>query len=209
MQTRPEKIRRGLEQNEIADLQNKLAHKAKIAKKEIERAKVSSSGGSIFRSISPVGTPDDNLTKVSGRMDKTEEAENVTSSIKVPPGYQQTSDSATVITVQSTHGGQCTALARDLKPSVKPTISTEAAIRDIGMDRTKIVIGAGSTLSLNHTAGQNWLAPTNGGNLSSAQLANTKKQYLPSQGPKIASNTRDDYFIRSSFSKTEARRIFT
>ena len=55
-----------LKQKEIADVQEELARKAKIAEKEIEMAKVSSSCGSSFRSISPVGTPDDNLTKVSG-----------------------------------------------------------------------------------------------------------------------------------------------
>ena len=98
-----------LKQNEKADLQEELARKARIAEKEIERAKVPSSCGSSFRSISTVGTPDDNLTKVSGWIDKTEEAENVASSINVPPGYQQTSISAPVITVRSTHGGQCSA----------------------------------------------------------------------------------------------------
>ena len=54
-------------------------------------------------------------------------------------------------------------------------------------------------------AGQRWVPPTNGGNPSSAfhvpQLANTQKQYMPSQGPNIASNTREDYFIRSSLPK--------
>ena len=133
-----------LKQKEIADLQEELARKARIAEKEIERAKVSSSRGSSLRSISPVGTPDDNLTKVSDWMDKTEEAENVASPNKVPPGYQQTSVSAPVITVKSTHGGQCSALVRDLKPSVKPVMSTEAAVRDIGKDRTKTVIDVGS-----------------------------------------------------------------
>ena len=88
-----------LKQKEIADLQEELARKAKIAEKEIEMAKVSSSCGSSFRSVSPVGTQDDNLTKVSGWMDKTEETENVASSINVPPGVQQTSVSAPVITV--------------------------------------------------------------------------------------------------------------
>ena len=81
-------------------MQEELARKARIAETEIERAKVSSSCGSSFRSISPVGTPDDNLTKVSGWMDKTEEAKSVTSSINVPPGHQQTSISAPVITVR-------------------------------------------------------------------------------------------------------------
>ena len=104
LQSRLEKLRRNAEQNEIADLQEKLARKAKIAEKEIEKAKVSSSCGSSFRSISSVGTPDDNLSKVSDWMDQTEEAENVASTIKVPSVYQQTSVPAPVIAVRSTHG---------------------------------------------------------------------------------------------------------
>ena len=99
LQSRLEKLRRNAEQNEIADLQEKLARKAKIAEKEIEMAKVPSSCGSSFRSISPVETPDDNLTKVSDWMDKTEEAENVASTTNVPSVYQQTSVSAPVVTV--------------------------------------------------------------------------------------------------------------
>ena len=195
-----------------------MARRARIAEKEIEMAKVSSSCGSSFRSISPFETPDDNLTKVSGWMDKTEEAENVASPINVPSVYQQTSVSAPVITVQSMHGGQCSALVRDLKPSVKPTISTETAVRDIGKDITKTVIGVGSQRAtaqpevkfatskppMTLMAGQSWVPPTNGGNPSAfqvPQLANTQEQYLPSQGPNIASNTRDDYFIRSSLPK--------
>ena len=125
-------------------MQEELARKTRITEKEIERAKVSSSHGSSFRSISPVRTPDDNLTKVSGWMDKTEEAENVAQPINVPSLYQQTSVSAPVITERTTHGGQCSVQVRDLKPSVGPTMSTEAAMRGIGMDRTKTVIGAGS-----------------------------------------------------------------
>ena len=46
-----EKLRRNAEHKEIADLQEKLVRKAKIAEKEVERAKVSSSCGSSFRSI--------------------------------------------------------------------------------------------------------------------------------------------------------------
>ena len=126
--SRLEKLRRDAERNEIEDLQEKLARKAKIAEKEIEKAEVPSSCGSSFRSISPVGTPDDNLSKVSGWMDKTEETESVASSINVPPGYQQTSISAPVITVRSTHGGQCSAQVRDLKSSLKPVMSTEAVV---------------------------------------------------------------------------------
>ena len=219
LQSRLEKLRRNAEQNEIADLQEKLARKAKIAEKEIELAKVLSSCGSSFRSISPVETPDDNLTKVSDWMDKTEEAENVASTINVPSVYQQTSVSAPVITGQSMHGGQCSALVRDLKPSVKPTIFTEAAVRDIGKDGTKTVIGVGSQRataqpevkfasmkpSMTLMADQNQLPPTSGGIPSGAfqvpQFANTQMPYLPSQGPNIVSNARDDYFIRSSLPK--------
>ena len=152
-------------------------------------------------------------------MDKTEEAENVASQINVPSVYQQTSVSAPVITVQSTHGGQCSAQVRDLKPSVKPTICIEAAVRGLEMDRPKTVIGVGSQRattqpevkfatskpSMTLMANQNWVPPTNGGNPSSAfqvpQLENTQKQYMPSQGPNIVSNARDDYYIRSSLPK--------
>ena len=219
MQSRLEKLRRNAEQNEIADLQEKLARKAKIVEKEIERTKVSSICGSSFRSISPVGTPDANLSKISERMDKTEEVENVASTINVPSVYQQTSVSAPVLTVRSIHGGQCAAQVSDLKPSVKPTTTTGAAIRDFGMDTTKTVIGTGSQSataqqevkfvsskpSMTLSADQNRLPPTNGGNPSSAfqvpQLANTQKQYMTSQEPDITSNTRDDYFIISSLPK--------
>ena len=149
-------------------------------------------------------------------MDKTEEAENVASSINVPSVQQQASVSAPVITVQSMHEGQCSALVRDFKPSVKPTIFTEASVRDIGKDRTKTVLGVGSQRAtaqpevkfakskppMTLMAGQSWVPPTTGGNPNSAfqvpQHANTQKQYMPSQGPNIAFNTRDDYFIRSS-----------
>ena len=226
LQTRLEKLRREANevkiaslQDEMVSLQEEMARKAKIAEKELQMAQVSSSDGSSFRSISPVGTPDDNLTKVSGWMDKTEEAENVASQINVPSVYQQTSVSAPVITVQSTHGGQCSAQVRNLKPSVKPTISIEAAVRGLGMDRTKTVIGVGSQRattqpevkfatskpSMTLMANQSWVPPTNGGNPSSAfqvpQLENTQKQYMPSQGPNIVSNARDDYYIRSSLPK--------
>ena len=208
-----------LKQMERADLQEELARKSKIAEKEIEMAKVSSSCGSSFRSISPVGTPDDNLTKISGWMDKTEEAENVASSINVPPGYQQSSVSAPVITVRSTHGGQCSAQVRDLKPSEQPTKTTEAVVRDNERDRTKTVIDAvsqrataqpevkfaPSKSSMTLSADPNRLPSTFGGIQSGAfqvpLLANTQNQYLPSQGPNFASNAKDDYYIRSSLPK--------
>ena len=116
-------------------------------------------------------------------------------------------------------GGQCSAQVRDLKPSVKPTIITEAAIQDIGMDKTKTVIGTGSQRataqpevkfvsskpSMTLSANQNRLPPTFGGIPSGAfqipQLANAQKHYLPSQVPNMASNLRDDYYIRSSLPK--------
>ena len=219
LQKRLEKLEREAKQKEIADLQEELVRKAKIAEKEIQIAQASSSCGSSLRSISPVETPDDNLTKVSDWMDKTEEAKNVASTTNVPSIYQQTSVSAPVITVQSMHEGQCSKLVRDLKPSVKPTISNEAASRGTGKDRTKTVIDAVSqrataqpelkiatskpsrTLSVD----PNRLPPTFGGIQSGAfqvpQLANTQKQYLPSQGPNFASNAKDDYNIRSSLPK--------
>ena len=158
-------------------------------------------------------------------MDKTDEAENVALPNKVPPSYQQTYVSAPVITVQSTHGGQCSALVRGLKPSVKPTISTEAAVRGIGMKRTKTVIGAGSQRAtaqpevkfatskppMTLMASQSWVPPTNGGTPNSAfqvpQLANTQTQYMPSQGPNILSNARDDYYMRSSLPKLKLAEV--
>ena len=221
LQSRLEKLGRQTKQKEmeIADLQGEVARKARIADKEIELAKFSSSCGTSLRSISPVESPDDNLTKVSDWMDKTEEAENVASPINVPFVYQQTSASAPVITVRSTHEGQRSGLVGDLKPSVKPTISTEAAVRGIGKDRTKTVIDvvsqraaaqpevkfASSKPSMTLSAEQNGLPPTSGGIPSGAfqvpQLENTQKPYLPRQGHNIVSNARDDYFIRSSLPK--------
>ena len=124
-----------------------------------------------------------------------------------------------MITERTTHGGQSSAQVRDLKPSVRATISTEAAMRGFGMGRTKTVIGGGSQrataqpevkftsskLSMTLSADQNRLPPTNGGTQRGAfqapQLANTQKQYLPSQCPNMTSNARDDYFIRSSLPK--------
>ena len=152
-------------------------------------------------------------------MDKTEEAENMASSINVPSVHQQASVSAPVITEKSMHGRQCSALVRDLKPSVKPIISTEAAMRGNEMDRTKTVIGAGSQRattqpevkfasskpSISLSADQNRLPITFGGIPSGVfqvpQLANTQNQYLPSQGPNFASNAKNDFFIRSSLPK--------
>ena len=183
LQSRLEKLGRETKQKkmEIADLQGEVARKARIAEKEIELAKFSNSCGTSLRSISPVVSSDDNLTKVSDWMDKTEEAGNVASSINVPSVHQQASVSAPVITVQSMHEGQCSALVRDLKPSVKSTIFTEASVRDIGKDKTKTVIGVGSQRAtaqpevkfatskppMTLMAGQSWVQPTNGGNTSS------------------------------------------
>ena len=133
LQTRLTKLKQG----EIVDLQEVLARKARIAKKEIEGAKASSSCGSSLRSISTVGTQDDNPTKISGCMDKTEEAENLARIFNVPSVFRQTSVLKPVNTVQLTCGGHFSAQARDLKHSVKPLTSTEAAVRDIKRDRTK------------------------------------------------------------------------
>ena len=132
------------------------------------------------------------------------------STINVPSVHPQTSVSAPVITVQSMNGRQC---------SAKPTISTEAAMRGIGKERTKTVVDVGSQRAtaqpevkfatskppMTLMADQSWVPRTNGGNPSSVlqvpQLSNTQKQYAPSQGPNIVSNARDDYFIRSSLPK--------
>ena len=200
-------------------LTRKAGPQSQNSRKRNKRAKVSSSCGSSFRSISPFGTPDDNLTKVSDWMDKTEEAENVASTINVSSVYQQTSVSAPVITVQSMHEGQCSAVVGDLKPSVKPTIFTEASGRGIGKERTKTVIDVGSQRataqpevkfaspkpSMTLNADPNRLPPTFGGIPSGVfqvpQLRNTQKRYLPSQGPNFASNAKDDFFIRPSLPK--------
>ena len=192
-------LEREAKEKEIANLQEEVARRARIAEKEIEMAKVPSSCGSSFRSISPVETPDDNLTKVSDWMDKTEEAENVASPINVPSVYQQTSVSAPVNTGQSMQGGQRSAQVRDLKSSLKPVMSTEAAVRDIGKDGTKTVIRDGSQRvtaqpdvkfatpkpSMTLRADQNRLPPTFGGLPSGAfqvpQLANTEAVYAKSR----------------------------
>ena len=124
-----------------------------------------------------------------------------------------------MITVRSTHGGQGSAQVRDLKSSLKPVMSTETAVRDIGKDRTKTVIDVGcqrataqpevkfasSKPSMTRSADQNRLPPTFGGIPSGAfqvpQLANTQKQYSPSQGPNMGSNVRYDYYITSCLPK--------
>ena len=184
LQKRLEKLEREARQKEmeITDLQGEVARKARIAEKELELAKFSGSCGTSLRNFSLVESPDDNLTKVSDWMDKTEEAENVASSINVPSVHQQASISAPVITIQSMHEGQCSALVRDLKPPVKLTTITEASVRDIGKDRTKTVIGVGSQRAtaqpevkfvtskppMTLMAGQSWVPSTNGGNPSSA-----------------------------------------
>ena len=71
-------------------MQEKLPRKAEIVEKGIERAKVSSSCGSSYRNISPVWTLDDDLTNVSGWLDKFGEAGNVGHFINVQSVYPQT-----------------------------------------------------------------------------------------------------------------------
>ena len=72
LQTSVEKLRREAKfgiagsQEEMAGLQEQLTRKARITEKEIERAKVSSSCGPSFQSISP----DDSL-RMDGRNRKT------------------------------------------------------------------------------------------------------------------------------------------
>ena len=92
-------------------------------------------------------------------------------------------------------------------------------MRGIGKDRTKTVINVGSQRataqpevkfasskpSMTLSADQNRLPPTCGSIPSGAfevpQLANTQKQYLPSQVPNMVSIVRDDYYIRFSLPK--------
>ena len=92
-------------------------------------------------------------------------------------------------------------------------------MRGIGKDRTKTVIDVGSQRataqpevkfasskpSMTFSTDHNRLPPTFGAIPSGAfqvpQLANTEKQYLPSQGPNMASNVRDDYYTRHSMPK--------
>ena len=70
MQARLEKLRREVGEScdrfEKVAFQEALARKARIAKIKRQIAKVSSSCGSSFRNLSPVGSPDDNLTKNLG-----------------------------------------------------------------------------------------------------------------------------------------------
>ena len=181
-------------------------------------AKISSSCGSIFRSISPVGTPDDNLTKVSGWMDKTEELKIVDEcAICIPANVRlSTSDYSTIDAWRTTL--RASELLETVSETDHLTISREAAMQGIAMDRTKTVIGAGSQRataqpevkfassrpSMTLMAGQSWL-PTNGGipdgKCQVPQFVNTEKQYMPSQRPNTASNARDDYFSRASLPK--------
>ena len=97
------------------------------------------------------------------------------------------------------HGGHFSALMRDLKPSVKPIISTETAMRVIGRDRTRTVSGVGSRRataqpevkiasskpSMTLSADQNRLIPTFGGIPSGAfqvpQFVRTKAEYSKSR----------------------------
>ena len=64
---------------------------------------------------------------------------------------------------------------------------------------------ASSKPSMTLSTNQNRLPSTFGlipsGAFQVPQLANTQKQYSPSQGPNMASNIRDDYYIRSSLPK--------
>ena len=127
-------------------------------------------------------------------MHKTEEAENEAQPKTLPSVYLQTSVIKAVSTVIATYGGHFSAQARDLRPSVKPIMSTEAAVRDIKRDRTKIDHGAcsqtateqpevkfaTSKMSMTLSTDPYWLPPTFEGFPNGAfhvsQLANTQNQ---------------------------------
>ena len=208
-----------LKQKEIADLQEELARKARIAEKEIERAKVSSSRGSSLRSISPVGTPDDNLSKVSDWMDKTEETENVASLINVPSEHPQMSVSAigTIDAWRTTlrageglealsatdhiHRSRCARYWKGRNKDChrywqsKSNSTTRSELRLIeAVDHSQCRPESVSACVWRHPE------PLSGA-FQVPQLANTQKHTLPSQGPNFASNAKDHFYIRSSLPK--------
>ena len=110
-----------------------MVRKAKLAKKEIEMAIVSKSCGSSFRSISPVGIPDDDLTKDSEWMDKTETAQNGVESISALSGQPKPKKSE-----KSQNEGTFSAGERESKPSENSSNPTEAVEKDDRNDRTRV-----------------------------------------------------------------------
>ena len=109
-------LSREARQNEIAYFQEELARKARIAGKEKELSKTSSSQGTSFRSISSV----DSVAKLSGRMDKTETPENGTKSI-IALAVHSTPES----TVKLVHERKLSAPMLESKPLDNLTIPTE------------------------------------------------------------------------------------
>ena len=106
--------------------QEALARKATIAEIERQIAKVSNSCGSSLRSISPVGSQDDNLTKDSGCMDITETAE-----------YGAKSNIVVTIPSKSENAGKLVHEGKFSAPMRDSTPLTEADEEADWNDRTK------------------------------------------------------------------------
>ena len=111
LQTRIEKLKREAKEIEKAAFQEALARKARIAEIERQIAKVSNSCESSLRSISPVGSPGDNLTKDSGSIDKRKTAENGAKS-NIVVSVHSKSDNA----MKLVHKGKFSAHMKDSKP---------------------------------------------------------------------------------------------
>ena len=112
MRARLAKLRREVKEScerlEKIAFQEALARKAKIAEIERQIAKVSNSRGSSLQSISPVGSPDDNLTKDSGCTDITETAENGAKSNFVVSVHSKSENAVKLV-----HEGKFSAPMRD------------------------------------------------------------------------------------------------
>ena len=112
-------MKREATQREIPDLHEELARKARIAELETEIAERASSQGTSFRSIS---APVDSVPKISGRMDKSDTAENEAKS-NLAVSVLSTAENAMELV---DYEGKFSAPKKDSKPPEKPTISTEA-----------------------------------------------------------------------------------
>ena len=122
LQTRLEKLKRKAIQMEIADLQEQLARKARIAEKEREIEEASSRQGTSFPSVSSV----DSFTEDSRCMAETETVEDGAKS-NIALSVHLKSENA----VKLVHEGKFSALRRDSK---RPTEADEQADRKDSSD---------------------------------------------------------------------------
>ena len=133
LQARLEKLKREVIQRQIPDLHEELARKSRIAVKEREIAEAASSGGTNFRSISPL----DSFTEASVWMDISDTAENGAKS-NIALSVHLTPENA----VKLVHERKLSAPMRDSNPLQISTISTEPAGQDGRKDRKKAEHGA-------------------------------------------------------------------